>query len=149
MNKLTSLILVLALLLAGTAFAEENFMPMPEAAAVYEGTWVCDRASIEIVWEEEGFRVAIAWGSSAFENTEWEYSCFYHEEDNTLVAMPTGSRTEFTYDDNGEVKSFSVVYDDGEATFSLDENGFLIWNDAKEGAGKDMLFERVENPEAE
>ena len=78
MKKLFAIILVLALALVSVGFAEEeNLPPMPEEAAVYEGTWVCDRASIEIVWEEEGFRVFISWGSSAAETSVWEYSCHY------------------------------------------------------------------------
>ena len=58
---------------------------MPAEAADFEGVWQCDRATIAMYWEEEGFKVLITWGSSAWEHTEWEYSCFYHDEDNTLV----------------------------------------------------------------
>ena len=148
MKKLFAIILFLALALVSVGFAEEeNLPPMPEEAAVYEGTWVCDRASIEIVWEEEGFRVFISWGSSAAETSEWEYSCHYIAETKSLEAMPTGIHTDNVYGADGEIVSSTVIYDDGEATFTLDEEGRLLWHDVKEDAGKDMLFERVEIPE--
>lgn len=147
MKKLIAMILMLALLLTCTAFAEEkeeDLAPMPEEAAVYEGEWACDRAKAEIFWEEEGFRVSIRWGNSASESTKWEYSCDYNEEDNTLISMPTGTRTEFVYNEAGDIESFNDVYNDGNAVFALDEEGYLIWHDEKEDAGKDMRFKKVD-----
>ena len=150
MKKLFAIILVLALALVSVGFAEEEKLPpMPEEAAVYEGTWVCDRASIEIIWEEEGFRVFISWGSSASETSEWEYSCYYDAETKSLEAMPTGIHTDNVYGEDGEIVSSTVIYDDGEATFTLDEEGHLLWHDVKEDVGKDMLFERLAIPNAE
>ena len=115
----------------------------PAGAAAFEGVWQCDRATIAMYWEEEGFKVLITWGSSAWEHTEWEYSCFYHDEDHTLVSMPFGTRTEVVYDENGEQTSATEVYNDGEAIFSLDEEGKLIWLDEKENAGDGMRFEKL------
>ena len=134
--------LMLAMLLTCAAFAEEeeeDYAPMPEEAAVYEGKWACEQAGIEIFWEEVGFRVSIRW-----ESTEWGYSCHYIEKDNTLISMPTGSRTEIVYNEAGDVESFHDVYNDGSAIFALDEEGYLIWRDEKEDAGKDMRFEKVD-----
>ncbi len=116
---------------------------MPAEAAAYEGVWQCDRATIAMYWEEEGFKVLITWGSSAWEHTEWEYSCLYHDGNNTVVSMPFGTRTEIVYNENGELVSSTEVYDDGEAIFSLDEEGNLIWLDEKENAGKGMRFEKL------
>lgn len=145
MKKLVAMIMVLVMLLAVAAFAEdEEFAPMPEEATGYEGKWICDRASMEVVWEEEGFRVFIQWGSSASESTEWSYSCFYNAKNNSMESMPTGTRTEIVYNDSGEIESFNEAYNDGEATFALDEEGYLIWHDEKEDAGKDMRFEKVD-----
>ncbi len=116
---------------------------MPEGAAAFDGDWQCDRASIAMYWEEEGFKVLIRWGSSAWEHTEWEYSCFYDEENNTLVSMPFGTRTDCVYGDDGELASATEVYNDGAAAFALTEEGFLTWDDEKENAGDGMLFERI------
>ena len=125
------------------ASTEDDYAPMPAEAAVFEGVWQCGRASIEMYWEEEGFRVLICWGSSAWEHTEWEYSCFYHEESNTLVSMPFGTRTEIVYGDDGELVSATEVYNDGDASFALTEDGFLTWMDEKENAGDGLLFEKM------
>lgn len=141
------LVLLALVITAGLAMAEGDSNPMPAEAAVYEGAWQCDRATAEMYWEEEGFKVLISWGSSAWETTEWEYSCFYHEDDNTLVSMPFGIRTDLVYDDNGNETSATTVYDDGQATFKIDENGHLIWIDEKENAGDGMLFEKLDDSE--
>ena len=135
--------LALTLLAMGAALAEEPDIQSPPSPDLYSGSWACDRASIEMNWEEEGYRVLISWGSSAWENSEWEYSCYYHEEDKTLVSMPFGSRTDYVYGDDGELVSATEIYSDGSATFSLDGEGKLIWQDEKENAGDGMRFERI------
>jgi len=147
MKKILSILMVLALALgtAGACLAESEpaAKPAPDPDP-FSGIWECDRASIEIVWEEEGYRVLISWGSSAWgEVTEWEYSCYYHEDDNTMVSMPFGTKTDLVFNDEGELASWQTEYEDGEAVFSLDEEGFLIWQDAKENAGEGMRFDRI------
>lgn len=123
--------------------AEDDAVPQPEAAKAFDGVWQCGRASIEMYWEEEGFRVLIAWGGSAWEHSEWQYSCYYHEEDNTVVSMPFGTRTEYVYGEDGALVSATEAYNDGAATFLLDEEGYLIWQDEKENAGEGMRFEKL------
>ena len=143
------LLVVLALVMTiSLAMAESDSKPMPAAAAAYEGEWQCDRATAELIWEEEGFRVLISWGGSAWEATEWEYSCFYHEDDNTVVSMPFGIKTQRVYDDNGNETSATVAYEDGQATFKIDEEGHLIWIDEKENAGDGMHFEKADSSKA-
>ena len=142
------LLVLLALVMAvGLAMAESDEKPMPAEAAVYEGEWACDRAVAELVWEEEGFRVLISWGSSAWENTTWEYSCYYQEGDNTLVSVPFGIKTDLVFDDNGNETSATVAYEDGQATFKIDEDGHLIWIDEKENAGDGMHFVKLDGSE--
>ena len=143
------LLVLLALVMTiSLAMAESDSKPMPATAAAYEGEWQCDRATAELIWEEEGFRVMISWGSSAWETTQWEYSCFYHEDDNTVVSMPFGTKTDLVFDDNGNETSAAVAYEDGQATFKIDEEGHLIWIDEKENAGDGMHFEKVNGSEA-
>ena len=125
------------------AIAEDDFAPMPDEAAMFEGEWQCGRASIEMYWEEDGFKVLIRWGSSAWEQTEWEYSCFYHEENNTLVSLPFGTCTEYIYGDGGEIVSATEMYNEGTAVFALTEDGFLTWTDEQENAGDGMLFRKM------
>ena len=145
MKKILAVFMAIAMMLGcGAALAEDEPAPMPEKAAAYEGSWTCDRAEIEMIWEEEGFRVLITWGNGADSTTQWEYNCTYNEKDHTLASVVNnGIKTERVFNDNGEEISAKVEYEDGEATFSLDENGHLIWHDMKEDAGKDMAFEYV------
>ena len=145
MKKLLAVLMVLSLAAVSFAALAENEPAVPPAPDPdpYSGVWECDRATAEIVWEEEGYRVQISWGSSAWETTTWEYSCYYHEDDGTMVSMPFGSRTEWVYDDSGEVVSAKTVYDDGVAVFSLDQEGRLIWQDEKENAGEGLRFDWV------
>ena len=138
------LIFLALVMMAGLAMAESDSESMPAEAAVFEGEWQCDRATAELYWEEEGFKVMISWGSSAWETTRWEYSCFYQEDNNTLRSMPFGIKTELVFDDNSEITSATAVYDDGLATFSIDEDGHLIWIDEKENAGDGMHFEKLD-----
>ena len=144
MKKLLSLLVALALTLGltGLCLAEsEDARPAPSPDP-YSGIWQCDRATAEIIWEEEGYRVLIQWGSSAWELTEWEYSCYYQEADNTMVATD-GSRAELTFNDAGEETNCRVVYEDGRALFSLDAEGCLIWQDQNENAGEGLRFVRT------
>ena len=150
MKKFLSLLVALALALGltGLCLAEsEDARPAPSPDP-YSGIWQCDRATAEIIWEEEGYRVLIQWGSSAWELTEWEYSCYYQEADNTMVATD-GSRVELTFNDAGEETNCRVVYEDGKAVFSLDAEGRLIWQDGNENAGEGLRFVRTgDYPEA-
>lgn len=128
---------------------DENEKPMPAEAAAFDGVWQCGRVVIAMYWEEEGFKVLIAWGSSAWEQSEWEYSCYYHSEDNTVVSVPFGTRKEVVFNDSGEIVSMTEKYNDGKAVFSLDGEGKLIWQDQKENAGEGMRFEKIpEEPAA-
>ena len=115
----------------------------------FEGTWVCGRAAMEINREDDGYKVFISWGSSAAEHSEWEYSCVYDAEKNALVSMPFGTRSDIVFNEEGGIASEKLIYEDGEATFTLDADGHLLWQDEKENAGEDMHFELVEILETE
>ena len=108
-------------------------------------SWVCDRANIEIAWQDEGYKVFVQWGNSATESSEWDYSCYYDAATNSLTSLAIATRSELTYNEDGTVASWVDVYTDGSATFKLDADGHLLWQDNKEDAGKDMVFERVDD----
>ena len=108
----------------------------------YDGTkWVSGRASIEMYWEEEGYKVFIHWGGSASEAAEWSYSCYYDAETDSMSEAGFGLKEEVTYAPDGTVSEWKTVYEDGSATFYTDAEGYLIWKDEKEGAGDGMRFE--------
>ena len=103
--------------------------------------WISDRAAIDILWQKDHYRVTIEWAISASESSEWTYRCAYDAEDDCLTG--TGVRTEVTYDDSGEIISSREAYSDGAATFLIDEEGCLIWQDQKENAGENLAFEQI------
>lgn len=107
----------------------------------YVGDWMCERASIYIDEDDGVYNVFITWGSSAFEEVYWEYTCTFDSATGALKG--TGQKSNETYDDDGEVVSSAVEYTDGSATFTIDGDA-LIWDDAKEDAAQGMRFERVE-----
>ena len=113
----------------------------------FEGTWVSDRCTIEIrPDEEEGYwRCEVAWPNSASENYEWVYTCTYDEATDSLVS-DAGALNDVTYDEDGEIVSVLIVYDDAVAKFMLNDDFRLVWQDEKEDAGKDMTFEYVVKP---
>ena len=118
--------------------------PVPVETEAFLGEWQCDRAGLTVSWTpDDGFTVSIIWSSSAWENTEWRYCCTYDTESCALVSLPDGTRTEYVHSDDGELASSTLVYSDGTATFLLDKEGYLIWQDNKEYAGKGMRFERL------
>lgn len=113
----------------------------------FAGRWGCERATIDIAVQDDGtFKVFIAWGSSAAESVEWTYACVYDGDRKCLYSYMPGSKVIVTYAEGGDVESAVTEYDDGEATFTIDEDGMLIWNDAKENAGEGMRFERGIDP---
>ena len=140
MKKLLAILLTLVMLCGISAFAEDV---QGFTAEDFEGEWHCANAYIEIYWEEEGYKVLVHWSGYPAASTEWEYSCYYDEETNTIVSLPFGTRTEYLYNEKGEVSAYTQMYDDGEATFALTDDGQLIWMDEKEDVGKDLLFEKM------
>ena len=142
LRKIIAVITIAALLACGAAVAEDEF-PMPAEAEAFEGEWMCDRASLTMYWEEAGFRTLITWSSSASEETEWEYYCYYNEEDNTVDSLPFGVRTNNVFNEDGELVSSEEIYTDGEAVFRFDDEKRLIWEDKKENAGDGMLFLKI------
>ena len=120
-----------------------------KAAQAFVGRWGCGRATIDITERENGsFGVEITWGSSAWECAEWNYACAYDGIKGEMRAYEPGVKAVVTYGEDGEVASRVTEYEDGAATFSIDGDGMLIWNDAKENAGEGMRFERGEMPES-
>ena len=109
----------------------------------FEGRWGAGRCSIEISPEDDGYRVFVQWGNSAADSIEWEYTCLYDEELDGLVSVGEATKADVFYDENGEISDTELFYSDGVATFTLDENDGLHWNDEIENAGEDLVFERA------
>ncbi|GEM_PF-1496548 len=117
--------------------------PDESEAQRFIGIWEHDRVTIEISnGLEGGYRCLVGWGSSATERTVWEYQCDFDGE--ALYSFETGTKTNLVFDENGEIASQEVVFEDGASRFSIDENGKLIWEEFKEDAGEGMTFDHIE-----
>ncbi len=134
---------LLITILSAVSAAEEAAAVLSSVPDVYTGRWQCGPAELEIAHEQEGCRVLILWGNGNGAVTQWEYSCYYEEDEHTVVSMPVGTCTEFQYSEDGALTSMKTVYCDGIAVFSLDEEGCLIWLDEKENAGEGMRFTKI------
>ena len=138
MKKTTCFFLVAALFMLCSACLAEVTSP------AYLGSWVCGRAMLTVSDEHPGYRVDISWRNNAAEVTEWSYYCPYELVDGSLVSEATGVKTDLTFSEDSEDPQSVTQYEDGQATFSINEAGMLTWADARENAGEDMEFEREE-----
>ena len=105
----------------------------------FEGHYQCDRAEIEISWDDDHYGVYIQWGDSASVTYDWIMTGVYNQEKNTLEALGMESRTE--YDANGEVVSVEDLNEEGcSAVFSFNEDGGLLWTGTEGADTEGMVF---------
>ena len=109
-----------------------------KTAEKFMGTWQSERASVTINNIGSGFNIVVNGASGANESTSWEYVC--EIKDDKMVSDNNGRKTEVDTDKKDGTK---VIYTDGSATFSIDDQGKLIWKDNKEDAGKGMTFSKT------
>ena len=91
--------------------------------------------------------VLLARAESAGVTDRIEVEGAYDDARKCLVTYVPGAKATVTYAENGETSDWRTEYEDGDATFAIDDADMLIWNDLKEDAGKDMRFERGILPE--
>ena len=107
-----------------------------------EGTYACDRCTIEVkktVADTIVFHVY--WSSSAWENSEWIMTGNLNEEGN-VVSYGDCMRRNNTYDENGSVISCDLVYYGGKGSVTFKDNT-LIWEDQAENVASGMTFTKV------
>ena len=148
MKKLISLFMALALLLcAFAALAESDYDNSPEASnpvAPYEGTWGAGRATLTIEALDDVVHCTVTWGSSAFEYAVWEYQATYDEVADELNTLETGVKSIVTVGEDGEAVSTEVEFEDGAASFKLNDDGTLTWTDYKGTPGdNELVFEKT------
>ena len=112
--------------------------------AAFEGRWVSDRAELTIEDLDDAIYCTVRWGSGAFEVAEWSYEAGFDGISGTLVTFETGVKRIVTYGEDGEEAASEVEYEDGAASFALNEDGTLTWTDFKQAPGENALvFERA------
>lgn len=131
----------------GTVFEYCSVAPLEPAAPTvngsdFAGIWQCDRVTIEIVPLNDGYHSLVFWPSSASENTVWSYDCYFDGLE-SMTSFETGTKTNMVWDNNGDLVSEDVVFDDGAVCFNINESGKLIWQEFKENAGEGMEFEHL------
>ena len=115
----------------------------PEAEAYYS-TWVAEDGDwrIEVYDEADGFKLLIVHKLGDNKEDIWEYAAALSLEKDALAAIPLGLHyRQDTVTGNWD----ETYYEDGDATFIINEAGMLLWNDLKEDAGKDLEFIKIGN----
>ena len=112
----------------------------------FVGEWNEERVSVKIEEDPENYYVVVSGSNGAYSSTVWSYTCVYDEATDSLICDgkdESASKFNVTVDDEGE-EDVEVEYEDGAATFSINADGFLIWNDQKENCGEGRLFEKAD-----
>lgn len=109
----------------------------------FVGEYQCDRAraKVECFGKEDAW-ISIEWADSAWEMTNWVISEAL-DTDTLTVEYPGCVKTNFVYDDNGEVKSDDSEYEEIPGSIVFNDDGSFTWHrDLPEG-GQDLVFERL------
>lgn len=148
MKKLICAILsVILAAMCCTALADEY--PEPEGGKKFNTNWAIFGMTVEIDYEEEGYRVYIKASDPHEKNgTEWEYSCFYNAERDELISISSSKNPWYMDPATGESVRGEYEYqgfdDEGqETTFRIDEDGYLTWQDGRGEAGADLVFSDI------
>ena len=144
LSVVTAMIMVLALGLSACGAKEEPSDGGQNPVMNFIGNYACDRANVMIgaTDDKTGTSATVTWGSSAWENSAWTMTGTFDPE--TLqFEYHDCVRTDYVYDDNGEVKSQEEVYTGGHGfmTFTEGEPLTLTWQDDQEKVADGMVFE--------
>ena len=149
---LTVLVLVFSLCACGAKDAAPAGSEEAEAAAQEDGqnpvmnfigVYGHDRASIMVEADgTDGAKITVTWGASAAENAEWVMSGKFDPETLT-VAYTDCVKTDYVWNEKGEIDSETVEYENGEGTitFTDGEALSLTWDDAQEHIADGTVFE--------
>ena len=142
MKKWLGLLLALSLLLlCAAAFAEEPAADTEkEAVGMFDSAWASGYAELKAYYMDGYWKIEIAYGGFL-----WDYICVYDPELKALTADTNeeNTKTSIAYDEEGSETGRTVEYTDGDAVFTLNEEGYLLWEDKKEDAGAGFEFEKI------
>ena len=151
-KKWVALLLCAALaLLGGSALGENpesDYTYYPESEACV-GTWYVDDYILEIAHNAEDYNVytcvVTQYGADGRTGVRWSYDvAAYDDIGRALSTVEIGVKANLTFDDFGEVASSEQVYDDGAASFGINDAGKLVWKDYTAAPGEDeLVFEKV------
>jgi len=147
MKKLLLMILALMMICGVCAMAEENPSEVPAnpESLVFDSIWANEDGQVEIDYEEGGFRICVILeiGDNWY---RWDYNAGYNAESRKLT-VGYAAKLHTSIENRDENTGWTEDYEDNdftnESTFEINEDGKLVWFDAKEDAGKDMTFEKI------
>ena len=150
MKKLFAILLVLILAMCAAAFAEEEeeeWVPFPELhpeAKAFESYWVSGDAQVRInaFCRDDCFEMIIVEMTGEDTFNSWEYIMNYDDETGRLVCDGVGLKSVNRIVDD-EIAEFHNEYEDGYATFFLNEDGNLCWDDAMEPTFQATTFQKI------
>ncbi len=149
MKKILAVLTVLALLLAALpALAEEtgslSYAEEHPGAAAFSSMWAGSDGEtwIEASCLDDRFEVLIIRVKDEKTFTSWEYLPDYDDATDTLRAEG-GMKSENVAGEGNAIADSVYTYDDGSAVFSINADGQLVWQDAKEDAGAGLTFTRI------
>ena len=149
MKKILGILLaVMMICLAACAAADE--VPQPEGGKKFETDWAVEGGIAEIFYEEEGYRVYMKIDrAEEATGSEYEYSCSYHEDTDSLVSI-SSIRSDYTINpDTGEeiyadTYAYEGIDEEGKGTeFIIDGDGFLNWKEGHNDAGAGLKFVNI------
>jgi len=143
MVTLLALALVLTCAFAMAENTEEKTYAQEHPGVVnYDGYWISEDANtlIEIGVRLDGVEMLIFRTPGQKEFTSWEYLLTYDDSTGTLHS-DNGMKSTNTVQEDGSLGDSSVYeFEDGQADFSINEDGRLVWKDLKEDAGAGQTF---------
>ena len=140
MKKSVALILFLILALSVlSAFAETD---LSETAKAFDNVWVGEGYHLDAYSEEGRFIIEIerCEDVGAGMGFVWEYKANLQDSElRTVSALKWPA----TFENDEVLEGERPIYDDGEAVFTLDEQGRLVWNDMREHVADGLTFTAI------
>ena len=109
----------------------------------YEGNYQSGRATITVkAIGKSDAKFTVTWGSSAWENSVWEFSGTF-DTSVFRINYADGVRTDYVYDDDGNVTSKKVAYKNSGGRIQFIDTNTLIWRDEDEQENGEITFTRI------
>ena len=149
MKKLFAILMTVCLMLTAAAFAEESaektYAEEHPGVLAFDSYWVSGDAQIRIDagHTDGGYEIVVVQmtGENTFDS--WEYLLTFDEEKKALVADGTGMKSANTFDETGTITDSVYEYEDGTASFVINDLDQLQWTDEKESTFEATVFHRV------
>ena len=148
MKKLFAILLVLALTVCAAAFAEEeewvDFADLHPEARSFDSYWVSGDAQVRVngFCRSDAFEMIIVEMTSDRTFNAWEYIMTYDDDTHMLICDGDGLKSVNTFE-NGEIVESHNEYENGSASFFLDDDGNLYWDDAMEDTFQATVFHKI------